>query len=136
MKCFCSVSILALIMFGNVSVYADDSSADGENAESKPLARFRPGDQQDSERRPGQRRPGQFAGGFSPEQMVARMIEEFDADGDDKLNAEELQKMMMAMRERRGAGMQRRPGGQGRPSPRDTSASPGGEQPQRPPTAE
>ena len=136
MKCFCSVSILALIMFGNVSVYADDSSADGENAESKPLVRFRPGDQQDSERRPGQRRPGQFAGGFSPEQMVARMIEEFDADGDEKLNAEELQKMMMAMRERRGAGMQRRPGGQGRPSPRDTSASPGGEQPQRPPKAE
>ena len=137
MKCFCSVSILALIIGGNVSVFADDSSADGEAAESKPRAqRFRPGDQQDSERRPGQRRPGQFAGGFSPEQMVARMIEEFDADGDEKLNAEELQKMMMAMRERRGAGMQRRPGGQGRPSPRDTSASPGGEQPQRPPTAE
>ena len=136
MKCLCSVSILALIVFGNVAVFADDSSADGENAESKPRTRFRPGDQQDSERRPGQRRPGQFAGGFSPEQMVARMIEEFDADGDDKLNAEELQKMMMAMRERRGAGMQRRPGGQGRPSPRDTSASPGGEQPQRPPTAE
>ena len=136
MKCLCSVSILALFVFGNVAVFADDSSADGENAESKPRTRFRPGDQQDSERRPGQRRPGQFAGGFSPEQMVARMIEEFDADGDDKLNAEELQKMMMAMRERRGAGMQRRPGGQGRPSPRDTSASPGGEQPQRPPTAE
>lgn len=136
MKCLCSVSILALFVFGNVAVFADDSSADEENAESKPRARFRPGDQQDSERRPGQRRPGQFAGGFSPEQMVARMIEEFDADGDDKLNAEELQKMMMAMRERRGAGMQRRPGGQGRPSPRDTSASPGGEQPQRPPTAE
>ena len=123
-------------MLGNVSVFADDSSADGENAESKPRARFRPGEQQDGERRPGQRRPGQFAGGFSPEQMVARMIEEFDADGDDKLNADELQKMMMAMRERRGAGMQRRPGGQGRPSPRDTSASPGGEQPQRPPAAD
>ena len=136
MKCFCSVSILALIIGGNVTVFADDSSADGENTESKPRARFQSGDQQDSERRPGQRRPGQFAGGFSPEQMVARMIEEFDSDGDDKLNAEELQKMMMAMRERRGAGMQRRLGGQGRPSPRDTSASPGGEQPQRPPTAE
>ena len=137
MKCFCSVGILPLIMFGNVLVFADDSSVDGENAESKPRAQgFRPGDQQDGERRPGQRRPGQFAGGFSPEQMVARMIEEFDSDGDDKLNAEELQKMMMAMRERRGAGMQRRPGGQGRPSPRETSASPGGEQPQRPPTAE
>ena len=137
MKCFCSVGILALIMFGNVLVFADDSSVDGENAESKPRAQgFRPGDQQDGERRPGQRRPGQFVGGFRPEQMVARMIEEFDSDGDDKLNAEELQKMMMAMRERRGAGMQRRPGGQGRPSPRDTSASPGGEQPRRPPTAE
>ena len=137
MKCFCSVGILPLIMFGNVLVFADDSSADAENAERKPRAQgFRPGDQQDGERRLGQRRPGQFAGGFSPEQMVARMIEEFDADGDDKLNAEELQKMMMAMRERRGAGMQRRPGGQGRPSPRETSASPGGEQPQRPPTAE
>ena len=136
MKCLCSVSILALILFGNVSVFADDSSTDGGNTESTPRARLRPGDQQDGERRPGQRRPGQFAGGFSPEQMAARMIEEFDADGDDKLNAEELQKMMMTMRERRGAGMQRRPGGQGRPSPRDTSASPGGEQPKRPPTAE
>ena len=137
MKCFCSISIFAIIIFGNVLVFADDSPADGGNAESKPRAqRIRPSDQQDGERRPGQRRPGQFAGGFSPEQMVARMIEEFDADGDDKLNAEELQKMMMAMRERRGAGMQRRPGGQGRPSPRDTSASPGGQQPQRPPAAE
>ena len=137
MKYFCSTSILLLFLLGNVLVFADESSADGENAESKPRAqRFRPGEQQDGERKPGQRRPGQFAGGFSPEQMVSQMIEEFDADGDDKLNAEELQKMMMAMRERRGAGMQRRPGGQGRPSPRDTSASPGGQQPQRPPAAE
>lgn len=137
MKCFCSVSILALIMFGNVSVFADDGSLDKKNAEDKPRAqRFRPGDPENGDRRPGQRRPGQFAGGFSPEQMVQRMLEEFDADGDKKLNADELQKMMTTMRERRGGGMQRRPGGNGRPSSGNSNATPGGEQPKRPSATE
>ena len=120
-------------MLGSVLVLADDQSAGTEKAESKVRSqRFRSGDQPDGEGGPRQRRPGQFAGGFSPEQIAARMIEEFDADGDEKLNAEELQKMMTTMRERRGAGMQRRPGGQGRLSPRDRNASPGGQEPKRP----
>ena len=133
----CFSSILVVFMIGPSIVAADDSSPENPNAEGTQRAqRFRPGGQQNGERTPGQRRPGQFAGGFSPEQMAERMIEEFDADGDEKLNATELLKMMTTMRERRGAGMQRRPGGQGRPSPRDRSASPGGEEPKRPPVKE
>ena len=49
MKCLCSVSILALFVFGNVAVFADDSSADGENAETKPRARNPPADQQETQ---------------------------------------------------------------------------------------
>ena len=132
----CVTSILALFIIGYSVVSADDSSTKNTNEESTSRARrFRPGDQQNGERTPGQRRPGQFAGGFSPEQMVQRMIEEFDADGDEKLNADELQKMMVTMRERRGGGMQRRPGNSGRPSG-NSNATPGGENPKRPPTAE
>jgi len=133
----CFSSILALFMIGHSIVAADDSSPENPNAEGTQRAqRFRPGGQQNGERTPGQRRPGQFAGGFSPEQMAERMIEEFDADGDEKLDATELLKMMTTMRERRGGGMQRRPGSNGRPSSGNSNATPGGEKPKRPPTAE
>jgi len=108
----CLTSILALFMIGHSIVSADDSSSENPNAEGTQRAqRFRPGERQNGERTPGQRRPGQFAGGFSPEQMVQRLMEEFDADGDEKLNVDELQKMMMTMRA-------------------------GGEKPKRPPAAE
>ena len=133
----CFSSILAVVMIGHSIVAADDSSLENPNAEGTQRAqRFRPGGQQNGERAPGQRRPGQFAGGFSPEQMVERLMEEFDADGDEKLNADELQKMMTTMRERRGGRMQRRPGSNGRPSPGNSNATPGGEKPKRPPAAE
>ena len=132
----CLSSILALFMIGHSIVAADDSSPENPNAEGTQRAqRFRPGGQQNGERTQGQRRPGQFAG-VSPEQMVERLIEEFDADGDEKLNADELQKMMTTMRERRGGGMQRRPGGNGRPSSGNSNATPGGEQPKRPSATE
>lgn len=133
----CFSSILALFMIGHSIVAADDSSPENPNAEGTQRAqRFRPSGQQNGERTPGQRRPGQFAGGFSPEQMAERMIEEFDADGDEKLDATELLKMMTTMRERRGGGMQRRPGSNGRPSSGNSNATPGGEKPKRPPAAE
>lgn len=56
----------------------------------------------------GQPRPG---GGAErdPKQMVARMMKEFDKDGDSKLNAAELTAMLTSMRDRRGGG--KRPGG-------------------------
>ena len=133
----CFSSILALFMIGHSIVAADDSSQETPNAEGTQRAqRFRPGGQQNGERTPGQRRPGQFAGGFSPEQMAERMIKEFDADGDEKLDSTELLKMMTTMRERRGGGMQRRPGSNGRPSSGSSNATPGGEKPKRPPAAE
>jgi hypothetical protein len=133
----CLTSILALFMIGHSIVSADDSSSENPNAEGTQRAqRFRPGERQNGERTPGQRRPGQFAGGFSPEQMVQRLMEEFDADGDEKLNVDELQKMMITMRERRGGGMQRRPGNNGRPQSGNSNATPGGEKPKRPPAAE
>ena len=55
----------------------------------------------------GGQRPGAGAD-RDPKQMVARMMNEFDKDGDSKLNAMELTAMFASMRDRRGSG--ERPG--------------------------
>lgn len=57
----------------------------------------------------GQGRPG---AGMDPAQMVARMMQQFDKDGDKKLDLTELTALLTEMRNRRG-GMQR--GGRGGP---------------------
>ncbi len=101
--------------------------------------------------RPGGRRPGGPGGERDPAQMVARLIKEFDKDGDEKLDAKELTAMLKSMRERRGgrpgagapSGQRpggpegRRPGGPQksggkRPGGTDDGAAPGGERPKRP----
>lgn len=54
--------------------------------------------------RPGDKRPN-FAGrlgGGDQAKMVARMIEQFDKDGDEKLDASELTALLSFMRERAG----------------------------------
>ena len=61
---------------------------------------------------------GQQRGGppRDPKQMVAMMMEKFDSDGDQKLNAEELTAMLTFLRERPGQmGMQGGRPGAGRP---------------------
>ncbi|MFK8111151.1 MAG: EF-hand domain-containing protein [Rubripirellula sp.] len=83
--------------------------------------------------------------GGDPAQVVARMMQEFDKDGDQKLDAQELTALMTSMRERRGAGASgARPGqsaGKGRQRPggdskrkrgADENNKPGGEKPKRP----
>ena len=80
----------------------------------------------------GQQQKGQGgprAGGRDPAVMVARMMEQFDNDGDEKLDVMELTAMLTAMRER--TGMQRggtqRGAGQGtRRGPRPQNGLPGG----------
>jgi len=92
-----------------------------------------------------------------PEQMVARMMQEFDKDGDNKLDVKELTALLTTMRERRsggrGPGMRQRPdddsteqekGRRGKrgqfgdrrrrnqPS-QDEAGTPGGEEPNKPP---
>jgi hypothetical protein len=95
--------------------------------------------------RPATRQGGQ-AGNRDPAQMVARMMEEFDKDGDQKLDAKELTALLASMRERRegGQGARRggREGGQGQGNPgaqrqrRQREAggagNAGGERPKRP----
>ena len=133
MRCFYSVGILVVLLCGAEQLSAEEGADRDKKPEDAPRARrIRPND----ERNPGQQRPGQFPGGFSPAQMVERMIAEFDTDGDEKLNADELEQLFVKMRERRGAGMQRRPGQKGRPSPGGGNSTPGGESPQRPPAAD
>ncbi|MEO2048242.1 MAG: hypothetical protein ABGX16_16945 [Pirellulales bacterium] len=96
-----------------------------------------------------------------PAQMVARMMQQFDQDGDNKLDQAELTKLFIFMRERRGQGKKigadsgrkrggkasqrgRRPDGknpqksgknqQRRFNGGNDKAKPGGEIPNRPPT--
>ena len=133
MRCFWSMAILAIFVCGVLQISAEEvSDSDKKAADTPRSERVRPNGGPDGERRPGQQRPGQFPGGFSPAQMVERMIAEFDTDGDEKLDAAELEQLFAKMRERRGAGMQRRPGQQGRPSSDGRNSTPGGESPQRP----
>ncbi len=123
-----------------------------------------PGKRPDGQRGPAQKGAGQQGRGGpaaerDPAQMVARMMEEFDKDGDQKLDAKELTALLTSMRDRRGgagqagAGQgqakqgrpgQARPGqarpGQGRPGAAgqrrgpagEDAGNPGGERPARP----
>ncbi len=137
MRCFYSVGIFVVLLCGALQLSAEEGADREKKPEDSPRARrIRPNDERNpGQQRPGQQRPGQFPGGFSPSQMVERMIEEFDTDGDEKLNADELEQLFVKMRERREAGMQRRPGQKGRPSLGGGNSTPGGETPQRPPAA-
>lgn len=105
----------------------------------------------EGQQRPRQERPmgrpgGQPGGGpqrggpmRDPAQMVAMMMEKFDADGDQKLNSQELTAMLTFIRERPGqVGMgggrpgaaAEGPGGQGpRPEGRPGANRPGGKRP-------
>lgn len=91
-------------------------------------------------REDGARGPRGPRGDMDPQQFVARLMQQFDKDGDQKLDAKELTSMLTAMRERRGAGpgMMGRPGagkeGAGRRRPNnDDGGQPGGDKPRRPP---
>jgi len=111
----------------------------------------------EGKRGPGAREGGQGGGeraqqrGGDAAMMVTRMIQEFDKDGDQKLDAQELTALLTSMRERRGAGgvrpgqvggkgagqgagnMRQRPGGDGKRNRGDGEANrPGGERPKRP----
>lgn len=82
------------------------------------------------------------AGKIDPAVMVARLLKQFDADGDEKLDLGELTKLMTAMRDRRQSGGMRgreldngnrpkRPSQSGnRPTP--TGGEQGGDRPVRP----
>ena len=107
----------------------------------------------------GQRGPRRQGGAIDrdPAQMVARMMKEFDTDGDEKLDVTELKKLFATMRDRRGVGRGAGPAqrrgtgmaqGQGRPGNKaggrarrnrnrgqrgaDEVGNPGGEKPKRP----
>lgn len=102
----------------------------------------------------GRRGPGGGQNG-DPAAFVGKMIERFDQDGDQKLDAQELAALLQEMRQRRGAGggpgagrpgtdgsssgrPGRRPQGDRARSKRDTGSdqlgAPGGDKPKRPGT--
>jgi hypothetical protein len=95
--------------------------------------------------RPGQRQ-GRQTGDRDPAQLVARMMKEFDKNGDQKLDSKELAALLTSMRERRdgtdGARRGGRPGGQGQGRPEGAqrqrrgdgagSGKAGGQRPQKP----
>ena len=73
--------------------------------------------------------------GMNPEQMVARLMQQFDKDGDQKLDKKELTALLTFMRQQRG---RMRPGGPapggrpGNPGPGGRPQRPGGDKPARP----
>lgn len=104
----------------------------------------------DKLKRSAMNRPARGAAGqIDPAILVARMMKEFDADGDQKLDVQELTKLMTAMRDRRqagrpGAGVGGLPGRnadgdkrgvrsrQGKRGTEPASGKPGGDKPVRP----
>ena len=101
-------------------------------------------------RGPERQRRGGLAAERDPAQMVARLMQEFDKDGDQKLDSKELTAMMISLRDRRGGAVRdgaqgrpaqgrpgqsrRRPGAEGQQRDRgsDAAGNPGGEKPTRP----
>lgn len=82
-----------------------------------------------------------------PAQLVARMMREFDKDGDQKLDSTELTALLKSMRQRRGGEGQGQPGQARQGKPRqgrqgaevqrrrrgaEGAGNPGGERPKRP----
>ena len=132
-------ALLSLVLF----------AAEG-NAQPPGRGKGKPGAGQ--QRRGGQgqgQRPGMDR---DPAQMVQRMMQEFDKDGDQKLDVRELTALFTAMRERRenggrpgnAAGQKQRPengqkgqrpqgAGKGRRGDGENAGKAGGEKPKRPP---
>ena len=100
------LSSLLAILFLVATVHECSAEPQGRERGKRP----NPG----AQRRPGQGQRGPAGGAQrDPAQMVARMIKEFDKDGDQKLDATELTALFAAMRERRGgAGRPGAPAGQ------------------------
>ena len=130
-----------------------------ECSAAQPLEgpRGKRGQAEDGQRRQRGQRGHRQGGDRNPEQMVARMMQQFDKDGDNKLDVKELTALLTNMRERRGSGrspgMRQRPEGdsteqeKGRRGKRgqfgdrrrrnqpsqDEAGTPGGEEPNKPP---
>lgn len=130
--CFLMMTIAFLTAKPTWAEQPDNANSESQSGE-RPQRPRRP-ESGNGDRRPGDRPPGQSRGAPAPEEMVKRMMENFDEDGDKKLDASELEKMFTAMRERRGPGMQRPPAGNRRRPGSDVNNTPGGETPRRPPS--
>lgn len=145
-----SLAILSVVFLAyDVSAQAPRKGPDGQRGTAEKGAGRGP-------ERQGRGGPGAER---DPAQMVARLMQEFDKDGDQKLDSTELTALMTSMRDRRGGARpggegqgqarQGRPGqarqgqgkpGQGKPGAEgqrrrrgtDEAGKPGGERPKRP----
>lgn len=89
------VAILSLALLSSECFAQPPSKGRGKG---KPAAGQRDGEGRQG--KPGQGRPGP-GGDRDPAQFIARMLEQFDKDGDKKLDLRELTALFTAMRERR-----------------------------------
>ena len=99
--------------------------------------------QKDGKARQGRAARGPQGGGQDSQQMVARMLQRFDQNGDQKLDSTELAALLTSLRERRGMGRGNEAGA-GRPGPgagqrrggkqrgAGQRLNPGGQRPKRP----
>ena len=151
-KHFIMSALLASLACTSITIaqQADEGQAKQQRPRVEGRQRGPEGNMGNQAKRPeGQGRPAGQLGMRDPAQMVAMMMQRFDSDGDQKLNAEELAALLSFMRERqggamggpnggpRGIGNRARPGDAGNRlnSPGGSSEdSAGGVKPRRPPS--
>ena len=118
-----SITLASMVLLvGDVMAENPEKGAKGKRANADEARRGPGGPQRD------------------PAKMVARIMGEFDKDGDEKLDKTELASWLKAMHQRRGQGMRRggkrgqgKPGAEGkRKRGGDASGTPGGDLPKRP----
>jgi hypothetical protein len=120
---------------------------DGQPGKKRAGAGAREGNPNAAQVERTKRREGQAGaagtqrGNRDPAKMASMMMQKFDSDGDEKLNAEELTSLLTFMQERRGQqgnagnGNRPRPGAEKGAAGKDEKADEvGGVKPRRPPT--
>ena len=71
-----------------------------DQSERRERFRAKQGAQRDANAKPDRANQGQV-GQFDPKTVVSRMMKQFDVDGDEKLDLDELTKLMISLRDRR-----------------------------------
>ncbi|MFK7737019.1 MAG: hypothetical protein AB8B50_13370 [Pirellulaceae bacterium] len=101
MQAFCLASTAGICLAFLGSANAADPQENGQRRGSRAKSSERSGDRTN---RPVGQRPDQRPN-VDMQRVVSRMLEQFDLDGDEKLDVKELTKLLTAMRERgRGQG--------------------------------
>lgn len=93
-----SLSMAAVLALSGIS-FADQQ----DQGQKRERFRAKQGTERAANARAVRSDKGQ-AGQFDPQMVVSRLLKQFDVDGDEKLDIDELTKLMTSLRERRQSG--------------------------------